>query len=160
MGTGRNNIAGVVRLQGMTGIRILAALTIAGMVMLMGVACWAGEANNGFTLGAGTLNPVATDTAGKSPGLVTAKYGFSLMKNITPYVGTGLAYAPPPENSVTDSSAKLKTGLAGQAGVSFNLGINSALVIDYKLLRFNNDPANNDRTTSPTSVGIGVNIKF
>jgi outer membrane protein W len=145
----------------MAGFTTLAMVTIACIAMLKGTVCCAADVKDGFTLGSGTLQPVSTDTAGKNPGVLTAKYGFSLLKDFTPYVGTGLAYVLPQEASVTDPSAKLKTGLAGQAGVSFNLGINSALVIDYKYLRLTNDPSNSDKsTTPPQSVGIGVNIKF
>jgi opacity protein-like surface antigen len=79
------------------------------------------------------------------------------MKDFTPYIGTGVAYVLPQDVGVSDASTKLKTGLAGQAGVSFNLGINSALVLDYKYLRLNTDPTN---SAPPQSVGIGVNIKF
>jgi len=136
----------------------LAAITCIA-ILNTGVCC-AAEAKDGFSLGYGTLQPVATSTIDKQPGVVTAKYGFSLLKNFTPYVGTGLAYVLPQEAVVTDTPTKLKTGLAGQAGVSFNLGGNSSLVIDYKYLHFTNDPPNSDKGTPPQSVGIGVNIKF
>jgi outer membrane protein W len=130
---------------------------IACSAMLNVAVCHAADVKNGFTLGSGTLQPVTTDTVGKNPGVLTAKYGFSLMKDFTPYIGTGVAYVLPQDVGVSDASTKLKTGLAGQAGVSFNLGINSALVLDYKYLRLNTDPTN---SAPPQSVGIGVNIKF
>ena len=135
----------------------LAMVMIACIAMLKGTDCCAGDAKDGFTLGTGTLQPVTTDTAGKNPGVLTAKYGFSLLKDFTPYIGTGVAYILPQDVGITDASTKLKTGVAGQAGVSFNLGINSALVLDYKYLRLNTDPSN---SAPPQSVGIGVNIKF
>ena len=159
MGTERNNDAGIVRPQGRAGVTPLAVVTIACIAMLNGAVCRAGDAKDGFMLGTGALQPVTTDIAGKNPGVLTAKYGFSLLKDFTPYIGTGLAYILPQEAGVTDTSTKLKTGLAGQAGVSFNLGVNSALVIDYKYLRLTNDPTNSGNTT-PQSLGIGVNIKF
>jgi len=137
----------------------LAMVTIACFAMLKAAACYADDIKDGFTLGSGTLQPVSTDTAGKNPGVLTAKYGFSLLKDFTPYIGTGVAYILPQDVGITDASTKLKTGVAGQAGVSFNLGINSALVIDYKYLRLTNDPTYSGNTT-PQSVGIGVKIKF
>jgi outer membrane protein W len=133
-------------------------MTIACIAMLKVAVCCAGDVTDGFTLGSGTLQPVTTDTAGKNPGVLTAKYGFSLLKDFTPYIGTGVAYVLPQDAGLIDASTKLKTGLAGQAGVSFNLGINSALVIDYKYLRLSNDPSNSG--SPPQSLGIGVNIKF
>ncbi|MGD0585974.1 MAG: OmpW family outer membrane protein [Oryzomonas sp.] len=161
MGSGRNNDAQVVRLEQRAGAMTLAMVTIACIAVLTGAVCYAGDVQDGFTLGSGTLQPVTTDTAGKNPGVVTATYGFSLLKDFTPYIGTGLAYVLPQDDVITtDTSAKLKTGVAGQAGVSFNLGINSALVIDYKYLRLTNDSPNSDKGTPPQSLGIGVKIKF
>jgi len=162
MGMKKNCDARDVRLERKAGITILfAILTIACIAMLKVTDCHAGDVTgNGFTLGTGTLQPLTTDIAGKNPGVLTAKYGFSLMKDFTPYIGTGLAYQLPQEAGVTDSS-KLKTGMAGQAGISFNLGTNSAMVIDYKYLRLNNDPSSSDKGSAPqSSVGVGVNIKF
>jgi outer membrane protein W len=159
MGTEKNNDAGVVRPQGIVGVTTLAMVTIACIATLKVAVCCAGEVNDGFALGSGTLQPVTTDTAGKNPGVLTAKYGFSLLKDFTPYIGTGVAYVLPQDAGLIDTSTKLKTGLAGQAGVSFNLGINSALVIDYKYLRLTNDPTYSGNPT-PQSLGIGVKIKF
>ncbi|MDR3579983.1 MAG: OmpW family outer membrane protein [Oryzomonas sp.] len=153
----RKNYTRVVRPQGSAGVSALAMVTIACIAMLRVTVCYAGDVKDGFMLGSGTLQPVTTDTTGKNPGVVTAKYGFSLLKDFTPYIGTGVAYILPQEAGVTDASTKLKTGLAGQAGVSFNLGSNSALVVDYKYLHLTNDPSN---STPPQSLGIGVNIKF
>jgi outer membrane protein W len=161
MGTERINDAQVVRLERRGGVATLAMVTIACIAMLKGAVCYAGDVTGGFTLGPGTLQPVTTDTAGRNPGVLTAKYGFSLLKDFTPYIGTGLAYILPQDDVITtDTSAKLKTGVAGQAGVSFKLGSNSALVIDYKYLRLTNDSPNSDKGTPPQSVGIGVKIKF
>ena len=160
MGSERNSDAGVARPHGRTWVTTLAMMTVACFAITNGSACYAGDVKDGFMLGSGTLQPVTTDTAGRNPGVLTAKYGFSLLKDFTPYIGTGLAYILPQEAGVTDASTKLKTGVAGQAGVSFNLGVNSALVIDYKYLRLTNDPANSDKSTPPQSLGIGVNIKF
>jgi opacity protein-like surface antigen len=159
MGTERIKDAQVVRLERRGGVATLAMVTIACIAILKGAVCYAGDVTDGFTLAPGTLQPVTTDTAGKNPGVLTAKYGFSLLKDFTPYIGTGLAYILPQEAGVTDTS-KLKTGVAGQAGVSFKLGINSALVIDYKYLRLTNDSPNSDKGTPPQSLGIGVKIKF
>ena len=141
-----------------TWVVALATAALICMAMLKGTACYAGDVKDGFTLGSGTLQPVTNDTAGKNPGVVTATYGFSLLRDFTPYIGTGVAYILPQDAGITDTT-KLKTGLAGQAGVSFNLGINSALVIDYKYLRLTNDSPNS-QSTPPQSLGIGVNIKF
>jgi opacity protein-like surface antigen len=161
MGTERNNNAGVVRPQGRTVVTTLAIAMVACIAMLKGAVCYAGDVKDGFTLGSSTLQPVTTDTAGKNPGVLTAKYGFSLLKDVTPYIGTGLAYVLPQDNVITtDTSPRLKAGVAGQAGVSFNLGINSALVIDYKYLHLTNDTPNSDKGSPPQSVGIGVKIKF
>ncbi|WP_168206032.1 OmpW family outer membrane protein [Geobacter sp. FeAm09] len=129
-------------------------------VVLQAAVCRAGEEKDGFSLGYGILRPVANDTTGKSPGLLTAKYGFSLLKNVTPYIGTGVAYILPQDATATDAATKLKTGVAGQAGVSFSLSGTSSLVIDYKYLHFTNEPATNDKSTPPQSLGIGVHIKF
>ncbi|KAB0672463.1 porin family protein [Oryzomonas sagensis] len=140
--------------------KFLAVATLACVAIVKAAVCCAGEEKDGFSLGYGILRPVATDTTGKSPGLLTAKYGFSLLKNVTPYIGTGVAYALPQDATATDAPTKLKTGVAGQAGVSFNLSGNSSLVIDYKYLHFTNDPPTSDRSTPPQSLGIGVHIKF
>lgn len=141
-------------------VTALTGLIIVCIAILKATVCYADEGKDGFSLGYGTLQPVATTTADKHPGVLTAKYGFSLLRAVTPYVGTGLAYVLPQETVVTDTSTKLKTGVAGQAGVSINLGSNSSLIIDYKYLHFTNDPPNSDKGTPPQAVGIGVNIKF
>jgi outer membrane protein W len=159
MGSERRIDAHVVRLGRRAGATTLAMAALACIAVLQGAVCHAGDVADGFTLGSGTLQPVTADTAGKNPGVVTAKYGFSLLKDFTPYIGTGLAYVLPQDDVITtDPSTKLKTGVAGQAGVSFNLGSNSALVIDYKYLRLTNDSPNSG--TPPQSLGIGVKIKF
>jgi len=143
-----------------TKVTTVAVATIACIALLQAPVCGAGEAKDGFSLDYGSLQPVVTTATDKHPGVLTAKYGFSLLKDFTPYVGTGLAYILPQEAVVIDTSTKLKTGLAGQAGVSFKLGGKSSLNIDYKYLHFINDPPNSDKGTPPQSVGIGVNIKF
>jgi len=149
-----------VRHQRRVKVTALALGTVVCIVALNTALCRAGESKDGFSLGYGSLRPVTTTTTDKQPGVVTAKYGFSLLKDFTPYIGTGLAYVLPQESIINDASTKLKTGLAGQAGISFNLGSNSSLSIDYKYLHFINDPPNSDKGTPPQSVGVGVNIKF
>lgn len=160
MGIERNNTMRDAQPQLRAIVTALTVATIACFALLKAAICCANGEKDGFSLGYGTLQPVATRTVDKQPGVLTAKYGFSLLKDLTPYVGTGLAYVLPQEAVVTDTPTKLRTGLAGQAGVSFSLGSNSSLIIDYKYLHFTNDPSNSDRGTPPQSVGIGVNIKF
>lgn len=162
MGFEKNNDTGDAQHWPRARITLLAVMTIvcSAILMMKAAVCCAIDEKNGFSLGYGTLQPGASDTTGKHPGVVTAKYGFSLLKDFTPYIGTGLAYILPQDIVVTDPSTKLKTGLAGQAGVSFNLGGKSSLIIDYKYLRFTNDTPNSDKGSTPQSLGIGVNIKF
>ncbi len=91
------------------------------------------------------------------PAVIGAKYGFSASKGFKPYLGTGIAYTLLPEVKPTDIM-KLKTGVAAQAGASYQLGGNFSLSLDYKYLYIAPEARQND--TSPQSIGVGVNIKF
>jgi outer membrane protein W len=92
-----------------------------------------------------------------APAVLGAKYGFSAAKGFKPYLGTGIAYSLMPEVKPSDVM-KLKTGVAAQAGASYQLGGNFSLSLDYKYMYLAPDVHQNDST--PQSIGVGVNIKF
>ena len=121
---------------------------------------FADEVYKNFSLGYGSLNSDATDVKAPSPGVLTAKYGFRLAKDFLPYVGTGLAYSMPPEARPGDTSLRVKTGVAGQAGFRFRLGGDTLLNLDYKYLLLHPDALRGGSIAPPQSLGVGLDIKF
>lgn len=114
-----------------------------------------------LSLGFDRLVPSADKELTATPTALTMKYGFGLLKGIKPYLGTGVAYILPSEGKPGESApSKLKTGLAGQAGVKIDLGSSSLLKVDYQYLRVTPDPQRGDNSTTPQSIGIGLEIKF
>jgi outer membrane protein W len=93
---------------------------------------YAEEANNKFSFGCSALNPNDNGNKVPTPSALTAKYGFSVAKDIQSYVGSGLAYTLPQETKPGDTTSKIKTGVAGEAGIKFKLSGNSSLNVDYK----------------------------
>jgi len=89
--------------------------------------------------------------------VLAAKYGFSEANGFKSYLGTGIAYTLLPELRPSDTS-KLRTGVAAQAGASYQLGGNSSLRLDYKYLYIPADAQRGDAASQ--SIGVGVHIKF
>ena len=144
--------------------RIVASAMVVAILLGGADICGAGEAENRFSLGYGSLTQAPADA--KSPvdarasasGLLTAKYGFGLATEFKPYLGTGLSYNIQPDVRPGDTT-KIKAGLAGQAGFSYLMGTNSALKFDYKVLTVTLDSVR-DPKIPPQSIGVGVDIKF
>jgi outer membrane protein W len=116
--------------------------------------------DNNLSVGYSQLSLVVKDTKIPSPSALTVKYGFSLLKDIKPYIGTGLAYVLPADATASGNPTKIKTGLAGTAGIKIDLGISSSLKIDYKYLHLNSNQTEVNNSTSPQSIGVGFEIKF
>ena len=138
---------------------VFAAFIFVNALLTIVAIAQAGE-NDSLSLGYGSLSPVARDAKTPSPNSLTIKYGFSLLKDIRPYVGTGVAYVLPADARLGDNPVRIKTGLAGVAGIKFDLGISSSLKIDYKYLRVNPDQSGVNNGTPPQSIGVGLEIKF
>jgi len=138
---------------------INATFIIVNLLLALVAIAQAGE-NNSLSLGHGSLSQLAMDAKAPSPNSLTIKYGFSLLKDIRPYVGTGVAYILPADAKSPDNTAKIKTGVAGTAGIKIDLGINSSLKIDYKYLHINSDQTGGNSGAAPQSIGIGLEIKF
>lgn len=113
-----------------------------------------------LSLGYDTLRPAANDAKTPSPSSLTVKYGFGLLKDVKPYIGTGLAYILPGEAKPGESPSRIKAGVAGQAGMKIDLGVGSSLKIDYKYLHVTPDQPRGDTGSNPQSIGVGVEIKF
>ncbi len=113
-----------------------------------------------LSLGYSVLSPTANDIKSPSPSSLTVKYGFGLLKDISTYVGTGVAYVLPPEVRPGENLVKMKTGVAGQAGVKIDLGAGSLLKIDYQYLHVTPDQTHGDSGPTPQSIGVGLEIKF
>ena len=133
---------------------------VSGVVLRDSGPSYCEEVYKNFSLGYGSLNPGVIDTKAPSPCALTAKYGFSFTKDFQPYVGTGLAYSITPEIKPGDTTQRIKTGVAGQAGFKFRLYENSSLSFDYKYLHLEPDVLHGNSCTSPQSLGVGVDIKF
>lgn len=113
-----------------------------------------------LSLGAGSLTTTPHDAMAPEPGVITAKYGFRIADDFTPYMGTGLAYTYQPDIKNGDIT-KLKTGMAAQFGFSYLLGTNSTLKLDYKYLSVSPEQQHGDSGGAPPqSLGIGLDIKF
>jgi len=136
-------------------------LAVVACIVLRGSnLSYAEEVYKSFSLGYGCLSPGATDAKAPSPSVLTAKYGFSLAKDFVPYVGTGLAYSFTPEVKPGDTTQRIKTGVAGQAGFKFLLGVNSSLSLDYKYLCLEPDVVHGGSSVPTQSLGVGLDIKF
>jgi len=139
--------------------RILFAICIWFYALKVVAIAEAGESGS-LSLGYSSLSLVEKESKTPLPSSLMVKYGFSLLKDIKPYVGTGVAYLLPQETKPGEIPAKIKTGLAGQAGIKIDLDIRSSLKIDYKFLHVNPDQTRTENSTSPQSIGIGLEIKF
>lgn len=119
----------------------------------------AGDSDSLF-LGYGSLVPAAKDAKNSSPNALTVIYGFSLLKEIQPYVGTGVAYIFPSSTRPGENPARFKTGVAGQAGLKIDLSQQSLLQIDYQYLNLSTDQPQKDSSPALQSIGFGLKIKF
>lgn len=99
------------------------------------------------------------DAKAPDPGVVTAKYGFTIAKDFIPYMGTGVAYTYR-SDAQTGDIINLKTGMAAQVGFNYLLGENLILKMDYKYLTVSPEQQHGDPRTAPQSLGIGLDIKF
>jgi len=117
----------------------------------------ADDAITRLSVGHDPFTHATPDPKVQSPSILGAKYGFSGGKGFMPYLGTGIAYTLLPEVKLGDTT-KLKTGVAAQAGASYQFGGNFSLSLDYKYLYI---PADLQRGEAPPqSIGVGVNIRF
>lgn len=144
------------------GKRIL--ITMVAVLLL----CWqlaepgvvhAGDEDKRVSLGYGSLTPLRADPKSQQFGALTARYRLGSTGNLRPYLGTGLAYSyqPAPDPA---SPAKIKAGVAGQAGFSYLLGEKASLDFDYKLLEMAPDSTRSSGSKSPQSFGVGVKVQF
>ena len=129
------------------------------LVLAKSASSYAEEVYRSFSLGHGTLTLAPADTRAPEPGVVTARYGFRIVKDFMPYMGTGLAYSYQPEVKPGES-AKIKAGVAGQVGFRYLLGPRSSLNLDYKYLYISPELPRGDSKTPPQSLGIGLDIHF
>jgi len=149
---------------GITYIRASIVALLAGYLLIATGNCRAGDSENRFSLGYGSLTQAPADARfpadakASASGLLTAKYGFGPAREFKPYLGTGLSYAIQPDIRPGDTT-RIKAGLGAQAGFSYLLGENSALKFDYKVLTITPD-SSRDPKSPPQSIGVGVDIKF
>jgi len=121
---------------------------------------FAENAQEHFSLDFGSLTPTrANDSKAQQFGQLTAKYNLGTSEIFKPYVGTGLAYSYQPDNN-PGTSAKIKTGVGGQAGFRVLLDEKSSLNFDYRFLEMGSNSARGNSSSTPQSVGVGVEIKF
>lgn len=113
-----------------------------------------------FTLGFSSLRPPPSETKESSVGALTAKYGLRLLKDFTPYVGTGIAYSIPSQLVPADPKSGIKAGMAGQAGFSLLLGGSSTLHFDYKYLSITPDAPRGEGGPPTKVIGVGIDVKF
>lgn len=114
-----------------------------------------------LSLGFNKLTPGTGEQPSTAPASLTMKYGFGLLRGVSPYLGTGVAYILPSEGKPGETApTRFKTGLAGQAGVKIDLGSSSLLKVDYQYLHVTPDATRGDSGTTPQSLGIGLEIKF
>ena len=90
---------------------------------------------------------------------LTATYTFKGEKVMTPYLGTGLAYTLHPELKPGDMF-KVTTGVAGRAGLKFQLDKNSTLDLGYKYFHVSPETLKGDNNSRPQSIEFGLKIKF
>ncbi len=131
------------------------------LLLAAGLPAYAAEGKSGLSVGHGSL--LGSDADPKSPavGALTAKYGFNVSKELKTYVGTGLAYSIPGEEKQGNGKSTLKTGVAGQAGVSYQIGERFQFNIDYKYIQMAPEQ-NPTRGNEPPAqkIGVGVDIIF
>jgi outer membrane protein W len=132
--------------------------TIIVCIILAGsTTSFADDVADHLSLGHDRFTLATPDPKVQIPAVLAAKYGFNVAKGFKSYLGTGFAYTLLPEIKSSDT-LKLRTGVAAQAGSSYQLGSNFSLSIDYKYLYI---PADAQHVDPPhQSIGIGVNIKF
>jgi len=137
---------------------ILAVTAIVVVIMLAGASpSLADDAISHFSLGHDRFTLATPDPKVPSPSVIGAKYGFSDANGFRSYLGTGIAYTLLPEVKPSDT-LKLRTGMAAQAGASYQLRGNLSLSLDYKYLLIAPEAQRGD--APPLSIGIGVQIKF
>jgi len=138
--------------------RLVMTVVTAMLGVVLGVShTFAEDVISHLSVGHDQFTLAAPDPKAPLPAVIGATYGFSVSKGFKPYLGTGIAYTLLPEVKPTDIM-KLKTGVAAQAGASYQLGGNFSLRLDYKYLYLAPEARQND--TSPQSIGVCVNIKF
>jgi outer membrane protein W len=130
-------------------------------ILLMGIPnAFAENAQEHFSLDYGNLTPTRTnDPKAEQFGQFTAKYNLGTFEIFKPYVGTGLAYSYLPDNN-PGASTKVKTGVGGQAGFKVLLDEKSSLNFDYRFLDIGSDSVRGNSSSTPQSVGVGLEIKF
>jgi outer membrane protein W len=132
---------------------------MAVVVLAVATMSYAEEDVSFFSLGYGGLTPPIASAKVQELGILTAKHGFTLVKDFKPYVGTGLAYSFQPEERPGDR-AKFKTGVAGQAGFNYLLSSKSSLNFEYKYLSIAPYEMSGNGRTPPQSLGVGLDIRF
>jgi outer membrane protein W len=138
---------------------ISAVLSLCLVMLLHAIPGAAEDFNRGLSLEGESLTIAPVDAKDPLPGVVTAKYGFKIARDFMPYVGTGLAYTFQPDLKTGDIT-KIKTGVAAQFGFNYLLGTNATLKFDYKYLSLSPEQPRGDSSTTPQSLGIGLDIKF
>ena len=118
------------------------------------------EESDSLFLGFGSLVPAISQPKSSTPKSVTLIYGFSLLKEIKPYVGTGVAYVFTSDAKPGENPARFKTGVAGQAGFKIDLGEQSLFQIDYQYLNIATDQPQKDNSATLQSIGFGLKIQF
>jgi outer membrane protein W len=135
-------------------VAILACTRLSG-----GCAIASEERHGGFSLGYGSLTPAQSDPKAEQYGQLVAKYRLSSSGNFKPYLGTGLGFIYQPDIKAYDP-ARIRTGVAGEAGFSYLLGESSALTFDYKFLDVGPGSSRDRGSSTPQSVGVGLEIRF
>jgi opacity protein-like surface antigen len=133
---------------------ILACTHLAGICTVS-----AEDGRSGFSLGFNSLTAERTDPGAEQFGQLVARYQVSSLGNFRPYLATGLGYSYQPDIK-TDDSVRVRTGVAGQAGFRYLLGEKSSLTFDYKFLDLGADESHDSGSSTPQSVGVGLEIKF
>lgn len=142
--------------------RLLLAIfeTILACIPLVVTPCAVAEDEQGrFSLDYGNLTPSRTSPKAQQFGQLTAKYRLGSAINFKPYVGTGLAYSYKTDIN-PGATTKIRTGVAGQAGFSVLLDKKSSLNFDYKFFDLAPDIERGNSSSTPQSVGVGLEIKF
>jgi outer membrane protein W len=118
------------------------------------------EALKRFSIGYDKLNlPTIYDTKAPVTNTVTAIYHFNNGNDLTPYIGTGLGYTLHPEIKPGDR-LKINSGLAGQAGLKYQLNKNTTVDFDYKYFNLPSESIRRNGNERPESVEFGLKIKF
>jgi opacity protein-like surface antigen len=120
---------------------------------------FAQEGLSGFSLGFNSLTADRADPRAEQFGQLVARYQVSSLGNFRPYLATGLGYGYQPDTKA-DDPLRIRTGVAGQAGFRYLLGEQSSLTFDYKFLDVGADESHDSGSSTPQSVGVGLEIKF